>query len=348
MEIVDYLRVARRRFWVLVGVPVVATGAAAAVVLLAPQQYTGTAYVAAPALVGGAAAQQYTGIQAANQFVAAFGAAATSPKVVEQVSAETGVAAGALRDGLKVTQVGASSQIEVRYSSTERDTVTPVLSATARHALTFLFASQVGIASQEVKTASGDVTAATEAISAWEKANKVSQADKLYQATLNELASLRQQQLAMQAVGNTRGAAAAGAVIVELQKRLDTIGPKLPEYQALLAQRDSATSALAKAREGMQAARAQNQAADSTQVTSVSAAAPVSRVSTLVSTAVPVGGAGVLIAVLLVALLELVSRNRGGTARSAQTADAAPDATPGAVVPAPRTQAQQNATTAGR
>ncbi|MEK8106142.1 hypothetical protein NKG94_14965 [Micromonospora sp. M12] len=59
--------------------PVLATGAAATMVLLAPQQFSGTAYVAAPALVGGAAGTQYTGTQAANQFVAAFGAAVTSP-----------------------------------------------------------------------------------------------------------------------------------------------------------------------------------------------------------------------------------------------------------------------------
>src|SRR5687767_10093033 len=92
VEIVDYLRIARRRLWVLVGVPLVAALAVGLFVGLAPQRYTATCYVAAPALVGGAAAQQYTGTQAASQFVAAFKAATTSPRVLDQVAADTGVA----------------------------------------------------------------------------------------------------------------------------------------------------------------------------------------------------------------------------------------------------------------
>ena len=267
MEIVDYLRVARRRLWVLVGVPVLATGAAAAIVLFAPQQFGGTAYVAAPALVGGGAAgTQYTGTQAANQFVAAFGAAVTSPRVLADVAGDTGVAPERLRDGLAITQVGASSQLEVTYTAGDRATVAPVLTATTTRALAFLFSSQVGIATGEVEAANADVTAATRAIAEWEKTNKVSQPDRIYQATLGELTSLRQQQLSMQAVGNGRGVDAATDAITAAQKKLDELGPKLPDYQALLAQRDAATNALSQAREGLQAARAQAQAADPKQV----------------------------------------------------------------------------------
>ncbi|MEU8264228.1 Wzz/FepE/Etk N-terminal domain-containing protein [Micromonospora sp. NPDC048999] len=317
MEILDYLRLARRRLWVLVGVPVAATGIATAIVLSAPQQYAGTAYVAAPALVGGAAAQQFTGQQAANQFVAAFSAAVTSPKVIDQVATDTGVAAGDLRDGLKVVQVGASSQLEIRYTATQRDTVTPVLSAASRRALTFLFSSQVDIATQEVEAASADVTAATKAIGDWEKTHKVSQPDKLYQATLSELASLRQQQLNMQAVGNGRAVAAVTDAIAAAQKRLDEIGPKLPDYQVLIAQRDAATSTLAQARQGLQSARAQIQAADPEQVTSVGEVDRVSRSTVLLRTALPVAGAGVLIAVVLVAFLELLSRVRAARRKPA-------------------------------
>ncbi|MEV1158770.1 Wzz/FepE/Etk N-terminal domain-containing protein [Micromonospora chokoriensis] len=310
MEIVDYLRVARRRLWVLVGVPLVATGAAAGIVLLAPQQYSGTAYVAAPALVGGAAGTQYTGTQAANQFVAAFGAAVTSPRVLADVAGDTGVTPERLRDGLAVTQVGASSQLEVTYTAGNRTTVAPVLGATTTRALAFLFSSQVGIATSEVEAANADVTAATKAIGEWEKANKVSQPDRIYQATLGELTSLRQQQLSMQAVGNSRGAAAAAAAITAAQKKLDELGPKLPDYQALLAQRDAATGALSQAREGLQAARAQAQAADPKQVTSIGETHDVSRMAELVRTALPVGGAGLLLGVLLVGVLELLSRAR--------------------------------------
>ena len=308
METVDYLRVARERLRILIGLPVLAAVVATAVVLLTPQKYAVTAYVAAPALVGGVAAQQFSGTQAANQFVAAFAAAATSPKVVAQVAGDTGAKPEDLRDGVEVKQVGASSQLTLTYTSGDRDTVRPVATAMTGRALTFLFASQVDVATQQVAAAEADVTAATRGITDWETENKVSQPDKLYQATLSEQSSMRQQQLQMAAVGNTRGADAAAEVVAEGQKRLDDLGPKLPGYEALLAQRDAATSALAEARRGLQAAKAQVGAAAPDEVTSVGEIGSPSRVSALVTTVPPVAGAGLLIAVVLVVLLEVLNR----------------------------------------
>ena len=308
METVDYLRVARRRLWILVGLPVLAAVVATGVVLLTPAKYAATAYVAAPALVGGVAAQQYTGTQAANQFVAAFAAAATSPKVIDQVATDTGVDRDRLREGVEVEQVGASSQLTLTWTADDRGTVTPVVEAMTARALTFLFASQVDVATQQVAAAEADVTAATTSISDWEKENDVSQPDKLYQATLSEQSSLRQQELSLAAVGNTRGAGEAAKSLAEGQKRLDDLGPKLPGYEALLAQRDAATSALAEARQGLQAARAQAGAADPAEVTSVGAVTSPSRAGALLRTVPPVAGAGLLIAVLLVVLLEVLGR----------------------------------------
>ncbi|SCL55450.1 Chain length determinant protein [Micromonospora yangpuensis] len=336
MEIVDYLRVARRRLWILLGLPLVAAAVAASVVLLGPDRYAGTSYVAAPALVGGNAAQQYTGTQAANQFAAAFAAAVTSPQVLDQVSTDTGVDAGILRAGLKVEQVGASSQLTLTYTATARDSVAPVLAATGQRALAFLFTSQVAIATDEVKAATDELTTATKAINEWEKTNKVSQPDKLYQATLQEIASLRQQRLQMEAVGNGRGAAAASEAITAGQKRLDGLGPKLPDYQALLAQRDTASGALANARQGLQQARAQSQAADPAQVVSAGQVQPVSRTRAVTGLVLPVSGAGLLLAVLLVAMLEQLSRNRSTAARAA-VADGPAAGTPAAIGPAPAT-----------
>jgi hypothetical protein len=308
METVDYLRVARKRLWILVGLPVVAAAVAAAVVLLTPTKYQITAYVAAPALVGGVAAQQYTGAQAANQFVAAFAAAATSPKVIDLVAEDTGVEAAKLRDNVAVKQVGASSQLTLTYASADSDTLQPVVTALTKRALTFLFASQVAVAEGQVEAAEKDVTAATDRIKDWESQNKVSQPDKLYQATLSEQSSLRQQQLSMNAVGNTRGADAAAKVLAAGRKQLADLGPKLPGYEALQAQRDAATGALADSRQGLQAARAQLGAADPTQVSSVGEVGTPSLIRALLITMAPAAGAGLLIAVLLVALLEVLSR----------------------------------------
>ncbi|WP_434739779.1 Wzz/FepE/Etk N-terminal domain-containing protein [Micromonospora sp. SH-82] len=320
VEIVDYLRVARRRLWILLGVPLLAASAAALVVLIGPDRYAATSYVAAPALVGGTAAQQYTGTQAASQFAAAFAAAVTAPQVVDQVAGDTGVSNRTLRDGLSVAQVGASSQLTLTYTATDRDTVAPVLTATAQRALAFLFASQVNIAESEVKVANDELTTATQAIDEWEKENKVRQPDRLYQSTLQEIATMRQQRLQMQAVGNGRGVSEAEKAITDGQKRLDGLGPKLPEYQSLLAQRDTASGSLASARQGLQRARAQSQAADPAQVTSLGAVEAVDRTRALVNLVLPVAGAGLLLAVLLVALVEQLSRGRATPAVAGTTA----------------------------
>lgn len=353
METVDYLRVARKRLWILIGLPVLAAVLAATVVLLTPPKYALTAYVAAPALVGGVAAQQYTGTQAANQFVAAFAAAATSPKVIDQTAEDTMVPRSVIRDAVVVKQVGASSQLTLTYTSDDRATVEPVTKSLTTRALTFLFASQVDVATQQVAAAEGDVTAATKGIADWEKENKISQPDKQYQAILSEQGNLRSQQLQLAAVGNTGGASAAGEALEKAQKRLDTLGPKLPGYEALLAQRDAATSALAEARQGLQAARAQAAAADPAEVTSFGDVDATSKPSELIRTVPPVAGAGLLIAVLLIVLLEVLRRQRSagpspdgppdGGPSGAPAGPAAEPSEPAAVTPVP-----ESAPSAGR
>ena len=75
MEIVDYLRAARRRLALIILIPLVAAGGAAALLFLQPQMYVATATADLPALVGGPTSQ-YTGARGVIQFVAAFQATA--------------------------------------------------------------------------------------------------------------------------------------------------------------------------------------------------------------------------------------------------------------------------------
>ena len=308
----DYLGTARKRLPILIGIPVLAAVVAALVVLLTPPKYAVTTYVAAPALIGGVAAQQFSGQQAANQFVAAFAAAAGSPKVVDQVAGDTGVDKGELRDGVVVKQVGASSQLTLTFTGGEKDKAGPVAIAMTSRALTFLFASQVDVATQQVAAAQADVTAATKKITDWESSNKISQPDKRFQTTLTEQSDLRRQELELSAVGNTRGASAAEDAIEDNEKRLNELGPKLPGYQALIAQRDASTDALSDAQQGLQAAKAQVGAADPQSVSSVGEVVSVSKGAALLKTVPPVAGAGLLIAVLLVVLLEILRRPSAG------------------------------------
>ena len=300
----DYLHVARKRLGILAGIPVLAAVVATLVVLLTPQQYSVSTYVAAPAL-------QVSGAQGANQFVAAFSAAATSPKVIDQVATDTGVDKDALRDGVDVEQVGASSQLTLTWTGADKDKATAVAKSMTANALGFLFATQAAAATEQVAAAEKDVTAAADKITAWEKKNKVTQPDKQFQAILNQQGDFRQQELNMAAAGNSRGEQAAKDALEDGQKRLDELGPKLAGYEALLGQRDAATSALGEAQKSLQAARAQVGAANPEQVTSIGEVQPSSKLSDAARIVPPVTGAGVLVAVLLVVLLEIVRRPRG-------------------------------------
>src|SRR5688500_12749112 len=90
MELYDYLVAIRRRLWILLAVPLLAGGVVAALVLNGPAMYRATATVAAPALVGGSSANQYSGPSGFNAFVANLTAAVTSPRILEKVAQETG------------------------------------------------------------------------------------------------------------------------------------------------------------------------------------------------------------------------------------------------------------------
>ncbi len=119
VEIADYLKVARRRLWILILVPLLAAGAALAYGLLSPRTYSSTATVLTPSLVG-AQYSQFTGPQAIDQFVSAFAASAADPTVVAQTAKETGISAEALTDNVTVEQVGASSNVTLTFSGRAR------------------------------------------------------------------------------------------------------------------------------------------------------------------------------------------------------------------------------------
>ena len=102
MEIIDYLRIARRRWWILVAVPVLAGLAAAALILSAPASYTTTATVSSGALVS-SDGSPFSGPQGTAQFVAAFTAASQNPQTRQAVQSQTGVSAADQADGVAVT-----------------------------------------------------------------------------------------------------------------------------------------------------------------------------------------------------------------------------------------------------
>jgi hypothetical protein len=159
MELIDYLRIARRRLLVLILVPVLAVGLASAYVLMSPAQYSATASLSTTAFVGGAF-NQFTGPQAASQFAAQFTASATGPPVLNQVSQSTQIPVKDLKDGLTVSQTGASSDMTLQFTWSKQGQILPALRAVNAATLDNMFGLQVQLAQSQVKKAQVEVVAA--------------------------------------------------------------------------------------------------------------------------------------------------------------------------------------------
>lgn len=310
MELIDYLRIAKRRLWVLILVPILAGVGVGAAVILAPLHYRATVTVTPSALVGGNPGNQYSGSQAVSQYVSMFQSTAMGPKVAAAVSSKTGIKRAQLSAGLAVTQVGASSVMTVSYTGRAKHIVGPVATAVSEATLNTMFASQVKLAEAGVTSAKNNLVATNDAIAAWGRKNHVVDPDAAYQAQLNRINGLLQQQATLQANGNAAAAAALSGAIATARAGLTRYGPLLASYHTLTAEQTSAETALTNAQQSLQQVRSQLGAADPSQVVFTGGTHAVSRRSSLLTEVIPAIGAGVFLAVFLVAIIELVAQAR--------------------------------------
>jgi capsular polysaccharide biosynthesis protein len=345
VEIVDYLRIARRRLWVLVGIPLAAAIITTLFVFLSPAQYTATATVSAPALVGGQPGNQFSGSQAVGQFASAFQSVAQGPAIRQSVSAATGVALGKIQGGLTVSQVGASSTMQLTYQSTQRKEIVPVLTAVTKQTLANLFSSQVTLAQQQITDAKADLTKADQTIAAWEQTNKVVDPPQIFQSMVDHLNTLKSQQSALQANGKPSGSAALSAQIASTQAGMTKFAPLLAEYDVLAAARDSASASINTAQNNLVTARSQLNAADPSKVAFISGEHTVNDGSAIATKVLPVTGAAIFAAVALIAILELLASGRIARSEEQQREEAAEADRARAAAPADETDSQAGAET---
>lgn len=310
MEIIDYLRVARERRRVLILVPLLATLLAAAFVLLSPRQYTATATVTTNSLVGGAGSP-YAGTQGATQFVGAFTSAAASPQTKAAVQAATGVSPNDQTAGILVEPVSSnSSDMKVTYVGTDQDKVEGVARETAKGALAQMFATRTAQAAAARDQANEAVKAANAAVTELSKANGVAEIPKAYDALLTHVASLRQQQATLRATGNAIAAAALDGPIADAQKSLDAYVPLMGQYSDLAAKQVAANSDLSTAQEEYRHAQGLQASSSADGVVFVGPTAPVEKTTRFIQFVLPVLGASIFLAVVLVLVLEMLSRVR--------------------------------------
>lgn len=307
MEISDYLRIIRRRLWILILIPLLAGSGLAAYQLSQPVSYNATATVAAPALVGGSQTNQYSGANGTRAFVDNFSAAVTAPVIVNRVAEETKTLPGTVANCLGVTPIGTSSLVQVSCTVANRDKVVPIAKAAASDTITFLFKTQLELAQRQAAQAQKAVDKADADLARFYQANGVLP-DEQFKTLLGQIASLQNSQASQQATGNPSAAASLGAQIASLQAKLGSLAPKVAESQNLTDHKTQALAQFNAAQQALQNATAQSLAANPASVVSVNKAKPVSRSSALVKTVVPAAGAGLFLAVGIVFLLEVLGR----------------------------------------
>jgi Chain length determinant protein len=314
LEIADYLRIIRRRLWILVLVPLLAGGTVAGLALKAPQKYRATATVAAPALIGGPSSNQYSGSNGPRAFVANFAAAVTSSRILNQVAKETGVPEETVAAGLTATPVGDSSIIEVTYSTITQADAGRVAQAAAADTIRFLFSTQVTLAEHTVSEAGKALAAAEAKLNGFYRSTGLVLPDKAYEIKAQQLANLQQQQAERQAEGLYTAAAALATTVRVKQAELAELAPKVAAYQSLLDRKEQASSQLDLMQQGLDQARAQYSAADPAAAVTLGETRQASRIAEVARKALPAAGAGLFLAVAIVLLLELLGRRP--TARS--------------------------------
>ena len=312
MEIVDYLRIARRRLWVLVGVPALAAGLALAYVLANPSPSVATVYVSPPSLMGSQNGT-YTA-QGASQFASNFVAIASSPAVRDAVAKETDVSVGDLEDGLSLEQVNLSSVVTVTYTTRDSSTAGPVAAAVARHTLTSMFGSQVPVAQAAVDSAKESVNDANAALGAFAERHGRLSVDQRYETLTAQITALENQRARYNAEGETWSADVIAEKLERLRDVAATLAPLTTQQANLLAQQEAATGTLTTSQQVLAQAQAQLAAADPSQVQAPSPKeVPLTRL--IVTVVLPAAAVGVFLAIALVALLELVAQRRTATVR---------------------------------
>jgi hypothetical protein len=308
VELRDYLDIAKRRLNVLVLVPALALLLVATATLARAAQYEATATVAAPALVGGINANQYSGAAGLKTFVANFSAAVTSPPIINKVSSQTGVSKGRLRSGLSASEVGSSSLMEVHYRTGARRTAGSVAQGAASETIKFLFSTQVTLAQRPVDGATKALNDNDTAIANLIKQTGLVIPDRDYDLKVQAVQQLESSATTSAANGQTSTAARIQTVVDAKKAELVTLAPAVQTYQTLIDKKNQLINTLNQATTALQQAKAQFEAADPAHVVTLGRTAKVSVIGELAQREAAALAGAVLLAAGIVVLLELVGR----------------------------------------
>lgn len=331
MEIRDYLRVVKRRLWILVVLPVLA----AAVGILAfsgqPQQFRSSVETSVPSLAINTTAG------AVSVYVANFQELLTTQPVIDRITKETGVAGHDLRSGLTASQVGTTSNlIRVTYTSTTKANVEKVALSATNATLDMASEPAVANAKAAVVVAQERFDRAQKAVQQLVASPSPGLPIDQYRDKLSSLATLKLAASSARLDADIPKADGLDAQIPGLEKEIADLVPKVQQYQQLSDAQQQASTALSTALVREQDTEAQVAAHADRSALRDSSPTKVDSAQKLATSVGMVAGIGLVLAGLIIVFLELIN---AGRARRADERVLLTDGTQpvgGDVSPAPR------------
>jgi len=229
MEIKDYVIAIRRRFMLVVALPLLAIVATAGLLLLQSARFQATAVVVVPAL----SAKGYS-TSAVTQYFSTYKDVLTSKPIIDQLSKQTGLTSAQLVPNLSATTVSASSNIvNVTFIGANKAQAPKVAALAAHLSLDALVAPQLSLAQAALVTAQGEQSAASDALAQFTKQTGLLSPDVDYRLKVAELSQLTVQLEQARIAADAARVNALGPLITQRQQALTTLSAQLLAYQQI-------------------------------------------------------------------------------------------------------------------
>jgi capsular polysaccharide biosynthesis protein len=296
-EISDWFHALGRRLALILIIPLVAGALAGALAIRQPHQYrtSTTVVIAHPQTFGPASA-------AVSQSVDDFQGVLNSNSVATLTSQQTGAPLKNVSSGLSSQRRGSSSAVDVTYVGTSSTVAPKVVVAASHNALGALAQANLTLASSELDAAKKDYNDALDQLTAFSAASYIVDFPAAIGAYERRLRDARDALSTAIASGNQKAVNAAKSKLVALT----SVAVKLKAgYQGVADHLDAAKATYTSAQSATIQAEGEVAAAQVVQLTA-SPVVALSRITHVIKRVIPAMVFGLVLAVGLVVLLELL------------------------------------------
>jgi hypothetical protein len=305
MEIGQYLRVIKKKLWLLAAVPVVAALVAYLAIGHQKQQWTSTVRVEVPT------SAQNTAAGAVTVYVANFTEFLKSDPLVAQVAAQNpGITAKSIKSGLSASEVGVSDLLDVTFTGRPKALVEPVAQSAAKAALAASAQPQVADAQAALTIAQQRNSAAQAAVQSFVSTQSGGLPDDQYREKLSNLDALKLAASQARLDLDIPKANGLDAQIPQAEAQIAALLPQVEKYDQLTTAASESGSAVSVAYQHLQDAQAQASAVGS--LPALKSAAP-KRINETVKKGELMGvaaGLGLIAAALYIVMTELAASRR--------------------------------------